>query len=79
MDHLHIFSAMTICFARGVNDTPKLTALFLAAHTCCSLSASTAMIALSNGEQEGILFAERVARTMSQRITKMNHTQGLSC
>lgn len=31
-DRLHIFSAALICFARGVNDTPKLAALLIAAH-----------------------------------------------
>ena len=30
MDRLHILSAMSICFARGVNDAPKLAALLIA-------------------------------------------------
>ena len=76
MNYLHIFSAMTICFARGVNDTPKLTALLLAAHTLQPNSSITIIgLAMAVG---GLLFAKRVAKTMSKRITKMNHTQGLT-
>jgi PiT family inorganic phosphate transporter len=76
MDRLHIFSAMTICFARGVNDTPKLTALLLAAQIL-QPTTSTVVIGLAMAAG-GLLFAKRVARTMSQRITKMNHKQGLT-
>ncbi len=76
MDRLHILSAMAICFARGVNDTPKLTALLLAAHIL-QPTASIVMIGLAMAVG-GMLFAKRVARTMSQRITKMNHMQGLT-
>ena len=76
MDRLHILSAVTICFARGVNDTPKLTALLLVAHTLQPTTSITVIgLAMAAG---GVLFARRVARTMSQRITKMNHTQGLA-
>ena len=76
MDRLHILSAMAICFARGVNDTPKLTALLLAAHIV-QPSASTTMIALAMA-MGGVLFAKQVAKTMSQRITRMDHAQGLA-
>ena len=76
MDRLHILSAVTICFARGVNDTPKLTALLLAAHIL-QPTTSIAVIGLAMAAG-GVLFAKRVARTMSRRITKMNHIQGLT-
>ncbi|MEE8530459.1 MAG: inorganic phosphate transporter [Nitrosomonadaceae bacterium] len=76
MDRLHILSAMAICFARGVNDTPKLTALLLTAQIVQS-SASIVMIGLSMA-MGGVLFAKQVAKTMSQRITRMDHTQGLA-
>lgn len=76
MDRLHILSAMAICFARGVNDTPKLAALLLAAHI---LQPTTSIVMISLAMAAGgMLFAKRVARTMSQRITKMNHIQGLT-
>lgn len=76
MDRLHVLSAMSICFARGVNDTPKLTALLLTTHLMGaqgSILAITAVMAVG-----GLLFARRVAQTMSQRVTRMDHTQGLS-
>ncbi len=75
-DRLHIFSATLICFARGVNDTPKLAALLIAAHLLDSTT-SVAVIAaiMACG---GLLFARRVAHTMSHRVTCLNHSQGLT-
>jgi len=76
MDRLHVLSAMSICFARGVNDTPKLSALLIAAQLLGahgSILAITAVMAAG-----GLLFSRRVAQTMSQRVTRMDHTQGLS-
>lgn len=75
-DHLHVLSAMSICFARGVNDTPKLTALLLAAQVLdAQLSVVAIGLAMAVG---GLLFARRVAQTMSQRVVRMDHTQGLA-
>src|SRR2546427_1209338 len=63
-------------FARGLNDTPKIVALLvaagLAAHPGWSLS-TTAVMAMG-----GLLGAKRVAETMSHRITAMNEGQGFS-
>lgn len=76
MDRLHVVSAMAICFARSVNDTPKLTALLIAARLLAP-SSSIALIgtAMALG---GLLFARKVAETMSQRVTRMDHSQGLA-
>lgn len=75
-DRLHILSAMSICFARGVNDTPKLAALLLAAHI---LQPSTSIILISLiMAMGGLFFAKPVAQTMSRRVTRMDHTQGLA-
>lgn len=76
LDHLHIFSASLICFARAVNDTPKLAALLVAAHML-NAQTSIAMIAavMALG---GLLLSRRVAETMSRRVTRMDSTQGLS-
>lgn len=76
LDRLHILSAISICFARGVNDTPKLVALLIAARMLgaqASLLAIVAAMALG-----GVLFARKVAQTMSQRVTRMDHSQGLT-
>ena len=75
-DRLHIFSAGLICFARAVNDTPKLAAL-LAATQVLPAQASLALIAVAMAVG-GLLLSRRVAETMSQRVTRMNPTQGLS-
>lgn len=75
-DRLHIGSAALICFARGVNDTPKLAALLIAAHlldsTFSVVAIATVMVA------GGVLYARRVAHTMSHRLTRIDHTQGLA-
>ncbi|MDP2367474.1 anion permease [Rhodoferax sp.] len=76
LDHLHVLSAMSICFARAVNDTPKLAALLLAARML-NAQASVALIAAAMAVG-GLLFAKRVAQTMSQRVVRMDHGQGLA-
>jgi PiT family inorganic phosphate transporter len=76
LDRLHIFSASLICFARAVNDTPKLAALLAAIHLLPA-QASLAMIAVAMA-LGGLLLSRRVAETMSRRVTRMNPTQGLS-
>ncbi len=77
LDRSHVGSAMAICLARGANDTPKLVALLLMAHGFgnCYLSIVVIALAMALG---GILFARKVAQTMSQRVTKMDHTSGLA-
>lgn len=75
-DQLHVVSAGLICFARGVNDTPKLAALLIAAHLLdARLSIMLIALVMALG---GLLFARRVAETMSRRVTQMEHTQGLA-
>jgi PiT family inorganic phosphate transporter len=67
---------MSVCFARAVNDTPKLAALLVGAQlfgSHVSFTAIAAAMALG-----GVLFARRVAQTLSQRVTRMNHSLGFS-
>lgn len=76
LDRLHIFSASLICFARAVNDTPKLAALLIAAHMLhaqVSIALIATVMALG-----GLMFARRVAETMSRRVSRMDHTQGVA-
>lgn len=76
LDKLHVGSAISICFARAVNDTPKLAALLIAAQVLSpQLSVMAIMAVMAVG---GILFSKRVAQTMSQRVTRMDHAQGFS-
>ena len=76
MDALHFFSAGAVCFARGLNDTPKITALMLLAPGF-SLQWKIVLIALTMA-LGGLLNARRVAETMSHKITTISHGQGLS-
>jgi PiT family inorganic phosphate transporter len=75
-DRSHTLSAAMICFARGVNDTPKLAALLAAAHAVDAAS-SVPMIAAIMAAG-GIVYARRVAVTMSQRLTRVAPAQGLA-
>ena len=76
LNGLHALSGGAVGFARGLNDTPKIVALLLAAQ---ALSVPDAMvvvaIAIAAG---GLLAARRVARTMAFGITGMNPDQGFS-
>lgn len=75
LDKAHIASAATICFARSVNDTPKLAALLLAVNLGgpnVSLLAIAGAMALG-----GLLLSRRVAETMSQKITPLDPQQGV--
>ena len=75
LDQLHILSATSICFARGVNDTPKLAALLLAADASGFQSMVAVALAMAAG---GLLLARHVAETMSHRISDISVPQGLS-
>lgn len=75
LDGLHIFSGAAVCFARGLNDTPKIAALLLLGHLSGASASSLVAIAMLLG---GVLTAKRVAKTMSQNITKMNAQEGLT-
>lgn len=75
-DRLHIFSAALICFARGVNDTPKLAALLIAAQLVGSTLSVVVIAAIMAAG--GLVFARHVANTMSHRMTRIDNTQGLA-
>lgn len=73
---LHYLSAGTVCFARSLNDTPKIVGLLLvveALHIQLGMLAIATAMALG-----GLLNARRVAITMSRRIARMNDGQALT-
>ncbi|MBI4951524.1 MAG: inorganic phosphate transporter [Myxococcales bacterium] len=73
---LHFVSAGAMSFARGLNDTPKIAAVALAAGSVSELSGSvTVGIAIGVG---GILGARRVAETVAHRIVPLEPGQGLA-
>lgn len=76
LDRLHYLSAGVVSFARGLNDTPKIAALLLLAPALGGFG-STAVVGFAMAAG-GLLSARRVAETMSQKITPMNHGQGFT-
>jgi len=76
LDKLHYISAGLVSFARGLNDTPKIV-VFLLVMSALSLKLGIFLVAFTMAIG-GLLNAQKVALTMSERITKMNHGQGFS-
>ncbi len=76
LDYMHFCSAGVVCFARGLNDTPKIVALLL---IIGAFSIHWGMLAVAVGMAAGgLLNARKVAETMSNKITKINHGQGFA-
>lgn len=74
IDLAHLASGATVCFARALNDTPKIAALLVGAELL-GASAPSVAVALAMG-LGGVLHSEGVARTMSERITPMRPAEG---
>lgn len=73
---VHWSSAGLISFSRGLNDTPKIAALVLSANLVAptmNYVLVAAVMALG-----GLVDARRVARTMSQRVTRIEPVPGMS-
>ncbi len=80
VDAVHFLSAGAVCFARAVNDTPKVAALLLAFAALGSATYTPGIllavaVAMAAG---GWLQSRKVAETMSRRITDLNPGQGLT-
>jgi PiT family inorganic phosphate transporter len=76
LDRCHFLSAGMVSFARGLNDTPKIAALLLVS-PLIGVSESLVLVGVVIAIG-GLLSARRVAETMSQGITTMNHGQGFT-
>jgi inorganic phosphate transporter, PiT family len=75
-DAIHCVSAGAISFARGLNDTPKIVGLlFVVQALNIKWGVGTIATAMAIG---GLLNAQRVAHTMSKRVTGMNDGQALT-
>ncbi len=76
IDGLHFLSGGTVCFARALNDTPKVAAtLLIGGAISPSFAILSAAMAMTLG---GLLSSRKVADTMSLRVTSMSPGQGLS-
>ena len=80
LDSTHYLSAGAVCFARAVNDTPKIAALLLGAGALLGTQITTPVLLLvAMAMTAGGWFQSRgVAETMSRRITDLNAGQGLT-
>ena len=76
LNHAHYLSAGIVSFSRGLNDTPKIVGLLLVLNTMnIQIGITAVAIAIAAG---GLLNAKKVAKTMSNKITKMNPGQGFT-
>lgn len=76
VDGLHYLSASTVCFARGLNDTPKIIGLLLVIN---ALHIELGMLAIATAMAVGgLLRARKVAITMSKKIARMSSGQALT-
>jgi PiT family inorganic phosphate transporter len=76
MDAAHFLSAGVVCFARSLNDTPKIAAMLLlwkALDIRWGIVAVGLMMVVG-----GLIHSRKIAETMSKKITDMNHGQGFS-
>lgn len=76
LDIAHTISAAAVSFARGLNDTPKIAGLLVAAK---GIDIGLGMVIIAIGMAVGgLLSARRVAETMSKKIIELNPGQGFS-
>jgi len=74
LDSVHYLSAGAVSFARGLNDTPKIVALVVAGGLGLNWGVSLVGLFMALG---GLLHAQRVAETVSKRITTMDPDEGV--
>ncbi len=76
LDSLHFLSSGIVSFARGLNDTPKITAILIAVGAINpKLALLTVAVTMAIG---GINHSKKIAETMSHRVTTLNHGQGFT-
>ncbi len=76
MDALHFLSAGVVCFARALNDTPKIVAMLLLVKV---LDIRWGFVAVAvTMVIGGLIHSRKIAETMSRKLTEMNHGQGFS-
>jgi inorganic phosphate transporter, PiT family len=72
----HYISSGVVCFARGLNDTPKIAGLLMAVHV---FSIQWGMLGIAICiVVGGIINSKKVAYKISKEITPMNQGQGLT-
>lgn len=74
IDYSHFLSSGVVCFARGLNDTPKIVAM-LAIFSSFKIEYSMIAVAIGIG-LGGLVSAKKVAITMSKKIVPISPSQG---
>lgn len=70
----HFITAGSVCFARALNDTPKLAAIFLIGEALApSWGITVAAVGMALG---GLIHSRKIAETMSHKVTSMSGGQG---
>ena len=78
VDVLHLGSATSLGFARGLNDTPKILGILIAAHAVGGLNTRAALVLVAGAMAlGGLLHSRKLADTLGHNITSINHGQGL--
>ncbi len=79
LDALHWFGAGLTCFARGLNDAPKIVAPALAAGAVLGLGAAPLLALVAAAMGAGSYVAgRRVTRTLAHRLTPMSGAEALA-
>lgn len=76
LDLCHYASSGLVCFARGLNDTPKIAAVLLAAGIFgAQWSGLWVAVGMAIG---GVISARKIGDIMGKDITPLNHGQGFT-
>jgi len=81
MDSIHWLSSGAASFARGLNDAPKIVSLMLIVQAASGPSRLGTVIFVLSAISMGLgsyLGGRRVTEVLAEKITRMNHTEGLA-
>jgi PiT family inorganic phosphate transporter len=83
LDTIHWISSGLASFARGTNDAPKIVAILLLGNTTATWSSISSQLAAFGGVAIAMGLGSyfgglRVTKVLAEKVTKMNHAEGLS-
>ena len=83
LDTIHWISSGLASFARGMNDAPKIVAILLIGSSAAAWPSASSQLAAFGGVAIAMglgsyLGGLRVTEVLAEKVTKMNHAEGLS-
>jgi inorganic phosphate transporter, PiT family len=83
LDTIHWISSGLASFARGTNDAPKIAAILLIGNSAATWPSSSSQLVVFGGIAIAMglgsyLGGLRVTEVLAEKVTKMNHAEGLS-